>query len=126
MEQRRRDILKKAAIGGAVVWTAPVVRSGTASAGGPVSGLPCGFATTVAVVSNCFDLTTSFTLSPGCTDGEVVSVEAVGQTLCPVTSGDPIPFPFGGLTSFTATVRTACGGTVLDSQTGPITFDCGA
>lgn len=130
VQHPRRDVLKKAAVGGAVAWAAPVVLSGTASAGLPPAGSPppCTFATTVVATTNCDtgEVTAFFTLTQDCPQSVVVEVDVDGTTTCSVTSGVPFFIGFLPLPSYqvTVTVRTACAGTVLDSQT-PTMVGCG-
>ena len=125
MEHQRRDLLKKAAIGGAVAWTAPTVLSGVAAAGLP-SPQPgnCAFATTVVAGANCEAMTVFFTLTQGCPQTVVVSVEVNGSTYCPVTSGVQFLGTFDSPTIYTVSVRESCGGKVLDSQVNPLVPDC--
>jgi len=122
IQHQRRDILKKAAVGGVVAWTAPVVLSGAASAGlqPPGSPPPCTFATTVVTTYNCDagSVTAFFTLAQDCPQTVVVDVEVDGTLVCPVTTGVPFFVGFLPLPTYpvTVTVRTTCGGTVLASQ----------
>ena len=123
----RRDLLKKAVVGGAVAWTAPAIVSGVASAGAPVSG-GCVVGAVAYTPPTCgppewiAEATLPFT---GCA-GAVIQLESINgvpqTSQCVALVTNPIMFSANSsvgpsVLTLVLTFRSACDGTIL---AGPI------